>query len=147
MFIQVITVVQSLSRVWLFVIPCSTLGFPVLQYLLEFAQVHVHWVGDAIQPSHHLPPSSPFVFNVSQHQRFWPSALHIRWPKYWSTQVIGRINFLIPMGLRVHYYLPVSESLDGAFVPWSHQQFWPRRVSQCDCLPHQVSQESLEQAC
>ena len=29
----------------------STPGFPVLHYLLEFAQVHVHWVGDAIQPS------------------------------------------------------------------------------------------------
>ena len=75
MFIQVITVVQSLSRVWLFVIPCSTLGFPVLQYLLEFAQVHVHWVGDAIQPSHHLPPSSPFVsmfpnISVFGHQLF-----------------------------------------------------------------------------
>ena len=33
---------------------CSTPGFPVLHYLPEFAQVHVHWVGDAIQPSHPL---------------------------------------------------------------------------------------------
>ena len=31
---------------------CSTPGFPVLHYLLEFAQTHIHWVGDAIQPSH-----------------------------------------------------------------------------------------------
>ena len=47
---------------------CSTPGFPVLHYLLEFAQTHVHWVGDAIQLSH--PLSSPFLpaFNVSQHQ-------------------------------------------------------------------------------
>ena len=36
----------------------STLGFPVLHYLPEFAQTHVHWVGDAIQPSH--PLSHPF---------------------------------------------------------------------------------------
>ena len=33
--------------------------FPVLHYFLEFAQTHVHWVGDAIQPSHPLSPPSP----------------------------------------------------------------------------------------
>ena len=43
---------------------CSTPGFPVLHHLLEFVQIHIHWVGDAIQPSH--LPSSP-TFNVSQH--------------------------------------------------------------------------------
>ena len=42
--------------------------FPVLYYLLEFAQIHVHSVGDAIQPSHCLlPPSSP-ALNLSLHQ-------------------------------------------------------------------------------
>ena len=47
---------------------CSMPGFPVLHYLLEFAQTHVHWVNDAIQPSHlPLPPSLP-AFNPSQHQ-------------------------------------------------------------------------------
>ena len=35
---------------------CSMAGFPVLQYILEFAQTHVHWVDDAIQPSHPLSP-------------------------------------------------------------------------------------------
>ena len=40
-------------------------GFPVLHYLQEFAQVHVHWVGDAIWPSHPLPPSSPPALNLS----------------------------------------------------------------------------------
>ena len=35
---------------------CSTPGFPVLPCLPEFAQTHVHWVGDAIQPSHPLLP-------------------------------------------------------------------------------------------
>ena len=35
---------------------CSTWGFPVLHYLWEFAQTHVHWVDDAIQPSHLLLP-------------------------------------------------------------------------------------------
>ena len=33
-------------------------GFPILHYLLEFGQTHVHRVGNAIQPSHHLLHSS-----------------------------------------------------------------------------------------
>ena len=69
-------VVQSLGHVWL--LDCSTPGFPVLQYLLEFAQIHVHWIGDAIQPSSPLPPPYPFAFNLSQHQGLfqWVSSLH-----------------------------------------------------------------------
>ena len=47
---------------------CSTQGFPVLHHLPELAQTHVHWVGDAIQPSSPLSsPSSP-ALNLSQHQ-------------------------------------------------------------------------------
>ena len=47
---------------------CSTLGFPVLHCLLEFAQTHVHCVSDAVQPSHHLSSSSPPALNLPQHQ-------------------------------------------------------------------------------
>ena len=47
---------------------CSTPGFPALHHLPEFAQTHVHWVGDAIQPSHPLSLPSPPAFNLSQHQ-------------------------------------------------------------------------------
>ena len=50
---------------------CSTPGFPVLHHLPELAQIHVHWVGDAIQLSHPLSPFSPFspfALNLSQHQ-------------------------------------------------------------------------------
>ena len=47
---------------------CSTPGFPVLPYLSEFAQTHVHCVGDAIQPSHPLSPPSPPALSLSQHQ-------------------------------------------------------------------------------
>ena len=47
-------VVQSLSHVLCDPIDCSTPGFPVLHYLPEFAQIHIHWVSDAIQPSHTL---------------------------------------------------------------------------------------------
>ena len=57
---------------------CSTPGFPVPHHLPGFAQVHVHWVGDAIQQSHPLPHSSPPALNLSQHQGVfeWVSFLH-----------------------------------------------------------------------
>ena len=56
---------------------CSTPGFPVLHCLPEFAQVHVHWISGAIQPSHPLLPSSP-AFSLSQHQGLfqWVSCSH-----------------------------------------------------------------------
>ena len=56
----------------------STSGSSVLHSLPEFAQIHVYWVGDAIYPSHFLPPSSPFAFNLSQHQGLfqWAGSLH-----------------------------------------------------------------------
>ena len=44
---------------------CSMPGFPVLYHLLKLAQVHVHCIGDAIQPSHSLTLSSPSVLNLS----------------------------------------------------------------------------------
>ena len=55
----------------------STPGFLVLHYLPEFAQSHVHWASDAIQPSHPLSSPSP-AFNLSQHQGLfkWVSSLH-----------------------------------------------------------------------
>ena len=60
-------------------------GFPVFYHLPELTQTHTHWVGDAIQPSHPLSPPFPLALNL-----FWlrvfssESALHMRWPKYWS---------------------------------------------------------------
>ena len=57
---------------------CSTPGFPVLHHHPELAQTHVHWVRDAIQPSHPLLPSSPPAFNLSQQQGLFQgvSSLH-----------------------------------------------------------------------
>ena len=57
---------------------CSTPGFPVLHSFLNFAQTHVHWVSEAIQPSHLLLPPSPPALNLSQHQGLfqWVSCLH-----------------------------------------------------------------------
>ena len=57
---------------------CSTPGLPVHHQLLKFTQTHVHWVGDAIQPSHLLSSTSPPAFNLSQHQGLfrWVSSSH-----------------------------------------------------------------------
>ena len=57
---------------------CSMPGFPVFHCLLEFAHVHVHWVGDAIQPSHPLLPPSPSALKFSQHQGLfqWVGSSH-----------------------------------------------------------------------
>ena len=64
---------------------CSIPGFPFHHQLPELAQTHVHWVDDAIQPSHPFLSPSPPTFNLSQH---WglsnESVLPIRWPNYWS---------------------------------------------------------------
>ena len=58
---------------------CSMSGFPVLHYLLEFAQTHVHWVSDTMQPSHLLSPLLPLpstfssirVFKNELFMEFW----------------------------------------------------------------------------
>ena len=57
---------------------CSMPGFPVSHYLLEFAPTHVHWVSDAIQPSHPLLPPSPPALSLSQHQGLfqWVGSSH-----------------------------------------------------------------------
>ena len=59
---------------------------PVHHQLPEFTQTHVHWVSDAIQPSHPLSSPSPPAHNPSQHQRLfqWVNSSHEGWPKYWS---------------------------------------------------------------
>ena len=59
-------------------------GFPVLHYLLEYIQIHVHWVNYAIQPSH--PLSLSFLLpSVFLSIRIFSNelALHIRRPNYW----------------------------------------------------------------
>ena len=75
---------------------------PVYHQLLEFIQTHIHWVGDAIQPSHPLlsplllPPIPPSIRVFSNE-----STLRMRWPKYWglsfsiipSKEMPGLISF------------------------------------------------------
>ena len=99
---------------------CNMPGFPVLHYLLEFAQTHDHWVYDAIQPSHPLLPPSPPTLIFSSLWVFSESAFCIRWPKYW------RFSFSIS---------PSSE----------YSQFISFRIDWLDLLAVQGTLKSLHQ--
>ena len=75
--VQFSSVAQSCPTLW-DPMNCSTSGLPVHHQLLEFTQTHVHWVSDAIQPSHPLSSPSPPVPNPSQHQSLfqWVNSSH-----------------------------------------------------------------------
>ena len=81
------SVTQSCPALWE-PMDCSMPGFLVHHLLPEFSQTHIHWMGDAIQPSHPLSSPSPPTFNVSSIRVFSnESVLCIRWPKYWEFQL------------------------------------------------------------
>ena len=73
-----IVVVKSLCPALCNPMDCSTPGLHVLRYLPELAQTHVHWVSDAIQPSHPLSSPSPPALNLSQYQGLfqWVGSSH-----------------------------------------------------------------------
>ena len=103
---------------------CSKPGFPVLHYLLEFAETHVCWVDDAIQPSHPLSPPSPPALKLSQPQGLfrWVSSLHqmARISQFFSdiypgAQMLGNMivlllafwgNFILFFTVAVPVYIP-----------------------------------------
>ena len=71
----------------------STPGLPVHHQLWEFTQIHVHLVGDAIQPSHPLSSSSSPAPNPSQHQSLF-QWVNSAWGGQ-STGVSAYMNYLI----------------------------------------------------
>ena len=91
-------------------VDCSMIGFPVVHYLPEFAQTHVHWDSDAIQPSHPLLPPSSLALNLSYHQGLfqWVN-VRFRNPKYWSFSFSisppMNIQGCFPLGLKVLIFL------------------------------------------
>ena len=103
-----IAVVQSLSCVQLFVtlMDCRTTGFPVLHYLPEVAQTHIHWVNDAIQPSHLLSSPSPPALNLSQHQGLfqWVSSFY-QVPKYLASASTS----VLPMNIQDWFPLALTD--------------------------------------
>ena len=105
-------------------IDCSTPSFSVLQYILEFAQTHIQWVSDATQPSHLLlsPLLLPSIFLIIRVLSS-ESALHIRWPEYWSS------SFSISpskeyLGLVSHRTDPLLfRGFVSSTTVWKHQFF------------------------
>ena len=132
---------------------CRTPGLPVPHHLLKFAQVHVHCIGDAIQPSHLLMPSSPSALNLSQHQGLfqWVSCSHqmtkILEPKYqkttyepWSLD-LSKMRTCIPsvLGVSEIAACPPSPVADGpSALPSAHPSALPPplppAVSNPSCL-------------
>ena len=84
-------------------------GSSVLHYLLEITQIHVHWVGDAIQPSHPLLSPSLFAFNLSQHQTLfqWVGSLH-QVAKVLELQLWHLPIFSLPMNIQGWFPLGVT---------------------------------------
>ena len=74
---EIFSSVQSLSHVRLFATPWAAARLTVYHQHLDFTQIHVHWVGDAIQQSHPLLSPSP-ALNLSQHQDLfqWVNSSH-----------------------------------------------------------------------
>ena len=73
---------------------CGAPGFLILHHFPEHAQTHIHWVSDAIQPSHPLLSPSPLAPNLSQHQSLfqWVNSA-------WGGQSIGvsALALVLPM--------------------------------------------------
>ena len=80
---------------------CSMLGLPIPHHHLEFAQVHVHWIGDVVQPSHPLMPSSPPALNLSQHQGLpqW-----VIWPIYWSFSISPSSEYSGLISIKIDWF-------------------------------------------
>ena len=71
----------------------STPGLPVHHQLPEFTQTHIHWVSDAIQPSHPLLSPFPTTPNPSQHQSLFQWVNSLEWGGQ-STGVSALASFL-----------------------------------------------------
>ena len=110
-------------------VDCSMPYFPVLHHLWEFAQTYVHWVSDAIQPSHLLfSPSTP-AFNISQHHGLfeWIRSLH---------QVAKLRNFSFSISLSNGYSGLISFEIDwfdlltvqGTLKRLLQQQSWKASI-------------------
>ena len=95
-------------------------GLPVHHQLPKLTQTHIHWVGDAIEPSHLLLSPSPPAFHLSQHQgHFKWVILHIRWKSIgrWAS---ASVQFISDLSLSwVWLCNPMNSSTPG--LPVHHQ--------------------------
>ena len=100
---------------------CSMPGFLVLHYLLEFAQIHVHWVDDAIQPSHPLSPSSPPALHLSQHHHLfqWVGCSHQ------VVKVFRASASAIVLPINIQCWLPLGWTVGSPCSPRDSQESSP----------------------
>jgi len=111
---------------------CSTPGFPVLQYLSEFAHIHVYLIDDAIQPSCPLLSPSPPAFNLSQHQGLfqWVSCLH-------------QVASILELQLQLSVFSNEYSGLISFRIDWSDFLFLQGTLK--SFLQHQRSKASILQ--
>ena len=111
----------------------STTGLPVHHQLPEFTQTHVHWVSDAIQPSHPLSSPSPPAFNLPSIRVFSnKSVLCIRWPKYWSFSISPSNKYSGLISFRMDWWISLqSKGLTRVFSNTTVQkhQFFSTQLS------------------
>ena len=112
---------------------CSTPGFPVHHQLWEFTQTQIHWVSDAIQPSHPLLSSPPPAFNLSQHQGLfqWTGYLHHA-PKYRSFSISPSNEYSGLISFRIDWY-------DLFAVQWTLKRLLQYHSSKASVLHAQPS--------
>ena len=115
---------------------CSTPGLPVHHQLSEFTQTRVHWVSDNIQSSHPLSSPSPPALIFPKIRVFSnESALHIRWPKYWSLSFSispsNKYSGLISFTIDWFYLLAIQGTLLRVFSNTTVQkhQFFSTQLS------------------
>ena len=82
---------------------CSTPGLPVHHQFMEFTQTHLHWVGDAIQPSHPLSSPFPPALNLSQHQDLFKCQFFA-----WGGQSIGVSSSTSVLPMNIQDWFPLG---------------------------------------
>ena len=132
-------VVQSLSHVWHFVTPWTTAGQASLSLTIsEFAQVHVHWIGDTIQPSHPLLSFSAFAsifpsIRVFSNELLFASGGQSIGASALTSNLPMNIQGWFPLG-QIDLISLLSKGLSSVFFStaiWKHQFFgaqpslWP----------------------
>ena len=126
-----ISSVQSLTCVRLCnPVDCSMPGLPVHHQFPDFTQTHVHWVGDAIQLSHLLSPSSPLALNLSQCQGLfqWVSSSH-QVTKYWSFSISPSKEYSGLISFRIDWF-------DLLAVQGTHKSLLQHHNSKASILWH-----------
>ena len=95
---------------------CSLPGFPVLHHLPELAQTHVHWVGDAIQPSSPLLSLSPPACSI---QVF--GELHEAHSHYGGQSALIHLNVNLTQNIHANTQNNVWAPNAWALTPWTNQ--------------------------